>query len=47
MTTDAICFRAKQLQTGNDKREARPLLTKTKSITQPQRLFADKGYDAE
>lgn len=31
----------------NDKREAKPLLAKTKSVTQPQRLFADKGYDAE
>lgn len=31
----------------NDKREARPLLAKTKTVTQPQRLFADKGYDAE
>jgi len=31
----------------NDKREARPLLTKIREVLQPQRLFADKGYDAE
>ncbi len=31
----------------NDKREARPLLAKTQHVTQPVRLFADKGYDAE
>ncbi|WP_197996179.1 hypothetical protein [Gimesia panareensis] len=28
----------------NDKREARPLLAKAKMVTQPQRLFAEKGY---
>jgi hypothetical protein len=31
----------------NDKREAKPLLAKTKAAVQPRRLFADKGYDAE
>jgi len=31
----------------NDKREAQPLLSKIKTVTQPKRLFADKGYDAE
>jgi hypothetical protein len=31
----------------NDKREAKPLLAKTKAALQPNRLFADKGYDAE